>query len=67
MLILLTDGSDTGSKVPPNKAAEIAAQNDITVHTIAVGDPETVGEAEMDLATLHTIANTTGGTFFCRR
>ena len=64
VLILLTDGNDTGSKVPPAKAAEIAAQNDVTVHTVAVGDPSSAGEGEMDLETLQTIARTTGGQAF---
>lgn len=64
VLVLLTDGNDTGSKVPPKKAAEIAAQNDITVHTIAVGDPRAVGEAEMNLDALKAIADATGGSFF---
>ena len=64
VLVLLTDGSDTGSKVPPAKAAEIAASAGLTIHTIAVGDPTSVGEAEMDLETLETIAATTGGAAF---
>jgi len=64
VLILLTDGSDTGSKVPPTKAAEIAAAGGITIHTVAFGDPGTVGEAEMDTETLERIASTTGGTAF---
>ena len=64
VLILLTDGNDTGSRVPPLKAAEIAAQNDVTVHTVAVGDPRAVGEAQMDLETLEAIATSTGGSSF---
>jgi Ca-activated chloride channel homolog len=64
VMILLTDGSDTGSKVPPPKAAEIAATAGLTIHTIAVGDPAAVGEAEMDVETLETIAAATGGTAF---
>lgn len=64
VLVLLTDGNDTGSRVPPRKAAEIAASNDITIHTVAVGDPQAAGEAQMDLAALETIAATTGGTAF---
>lgn len=64
VLVLLTDGNDTGSKVPPPKAAEIAASKDITIHTIAVGDPQAAGEAQMDLEALDAIAATTGGTAF---
>jgi Ca-activated chloride channel family protein len=64
LLVLLTDGNDTGSRVPPTKAAELAAQNDITIHTIAFGAPESAGEGEMDLETLGKIAEVTGGTAF---
>lgn len=61
VVVLLTDGNDTGSRVPPRKAAEIAADHDITIHTVAVGDPASAGEAEMDYATLEAIAAATGG------
>ncbi len=64
VLVLLTDGNDTGSKVPPKKAAEIAADHHITIHTVAIGDPQSTGEAEMDLETLQTIATVTGGAAF---
>ncbi|MCP4399355.1 MAG: VWA domain-containing protein [bacterium] len=64
VLILLTDGNDTGSKVPPPKAAEIAAQKDITMYTVAIGDPETVGEDKLDIEALQNIADMTGGSFF---
>ena len=62
--VLLTDGNDTGSKVPPNKAAEIASQNGITIHTVAVGDPMAAGEAKMDTEALQAISKTTKGSFF---
>ena len=64
VVILLTDGNDTGSEMPVRRAAQIAAAEDITIHTIAMGDPETVGEQALDLETLETISETTGGTFF---
>jgi Ca-activated chloride channel family protein len=64
VLVLLTDGNDTGSKVPPRKAADLAARDEVVIHTVAVGDPESVGEAEMDLASLDEIARVTGGTAF---
>ena len=64
LLILLTDGNDTGSKVPPKKAAEIADAAGITIHTIAAGDPAAAGEAEMDLETLQSVADATGGEAF---
>ncbi|MBT8070937.1 MAG: VWA domain-containing protein, partial [Gammaproteobacteria bacterium] len=33
VLIVLTDGNDTGSLVPPERAAEIARDNSVAVHT----------------------------------
>ncbi|MBV8884717.1 MAG: VWA domain-containing protein [Chroococcidiopsidaceae cyanobacterium CP_BM_RX_35] len=62
--ILLTDGNDTGSQVPPQQAAEIAAQKHITLYTIAIGDPTTAGEQKLDEDTLKEITDTTGGAFF---
>lgn len=64
LLVLLTDGNDTGSKVPLATAAEIAAKAGITVHAIAVGDPASSGEAQMDVAALREVARLTGGQAF---
>ena len=64
VLIILTDGNDTGSRVPPIDAATVAAAQGVTVYTIAVGDPETVGEEALDLETLTTVAEVTGGQSF---
>ena len=64
MLIVLTDGNDTGSLVPPARAAEIARDNGIVIHTVAVGDPATVGEEQLDTASLVTVADVTGGRYF---
>lgn len=64
VLIVLTDGNDTGSKVPPEMAAAIARDNGITIYTIAVGDPKAVGEEKLDEATLKSMAMTTGGGYF---
>jgi Ca-activated chloride channel family protein len=63
VLIVLTDGNDTGSLVPPQKAAEIARDKKITIHTVAVGDPTAVGEDKLDEVTLKQVAETTGGTY----
>ena len=62
--VLLTDGNDTGSKVPPRKAAEIASQREITIHTVAVGDPKAAGEEKMDIEALQAISVATKGSFF---
>ncbi|KAG1241927.1 hypothetical protein G6F65_023273 [Rhizopus arrhizus] len=48
VLILLTDGNDTGSAVPPARAAALAAQHHIIVHTIGIGDPAATGEDRVD-------------------
>lgn len=64
VLIVLTDGNDTGSLVPPDRAAKIAADNGVVVHTVAMGDPQAAGEQALDEATLKTVAATTGGQYF---
>ncbi|EGG28934.1 BatA [Aequoribacter fuscus] len=64
VLIVLTDGNDTGSKVPPLDAAQVAKAEGVTIYTVAVGDPETVGEEALDLEVLDSIAQTTGGVSF---
>ena len=64
ILILLTDGNDTGSRMPPRKAAEIASQRGITIHVIGIGDPHATGEDKVDYAALGDIAKITGGQLF---
>jgi Ca-activated chloride channel homolog len=63
VLIVLTDGNDTGSLVPPQKAAEVARDKKITIHTVAVGDPKAAGEDKLDEGTLRRVCETTGGTY----
>ena len=64
VLILLTDGNDTASRVPPEHAADIAQQNALVIYTIAVGDPSASGENRVDIATLKGVAETSKGKFF---
>jgi Ca-activated chloride channel family protein len=64
VLIVLTDGNDTGSMVPPLRAAEIARDNGVTIYTIAMGDPEAAGEQALDEVTLQAVADKTGGEYF---
>ena len=61
VLIVLTDGNDTGSKVPPIEAAKVADDRDITIYVIAVGDPESSGEEALDMQVMASIAEITGG------
>ncbi len=63
-MIVMTDGNDTGSKVPPAQAARIAADNDVTIHTIGVGDPTAAGEELLDEVALKAVAEETGGQYF---
>lgn len=64
VMIVLTDGNDTGSRVPPAEAARIASDKGITIHTVAVGDPKSVGEEKLDEEKLKAVAKTTGGRYF---
>jgi len=64
VMIVLTDGNDTGSLIPPGRAAEIARDNGVVVYTIAIGDPAAVGEQALDEKTLESIATITGGDYF---
>jgi Ca-activated chloride channel family protein len=64
VLIMLTDGNDTGSTVPPTDAAKVAKAYDIRIYTIAIGDPTTVGEEALDIDTLDRVAEVTGGQTF---
>ena len=64
VLLVLTDGNDTGSVVPPVDAAKVAAANGIRIYTIAIGDPTTVGEEALDIDTISRVAEVTGGKTF---
>jgi Ca-activated chloride channel family protein len=64
MLILMSDGDDTGSKVPPKTAAKLAVDNDVKIYSIAMGDPENAGEHPIDTETLKAIVSETGGKFY---
>jgi Ca-activated chloride channel family protein len=64
VLIMLTDGNDTGSMVPPVDAAKVAATEAIRIYTIAIGDPTAVGEEALDIATLQRVSELTGGRYF---
>jgi len=64
VMIALTDGNDTGSKIPPHEAARIAADQDIIIHTVAIGDPTSVGEEKLDEEALRQVAEISGGKYF---
>lgn len=64
LMILLTDGTDTSSKVPPKKAAGVALDNSVKIITIAFGDAKNAGENPIDTKTLQYIAAHTKGEFY---
>lgn len=67
VLILLTDGSNTGG-VSPIEAAELAQQMNVKIYTIGVGQANanifSLSRSDMDEATLTKIAELTDGQFF---
>jgi Ca-activated chloride channel family protein len=69
VVLLLSDGNDTGSDIPPLEAAQEARELGIKVHTIALGVGEGIGPTGRrfrapDVDGLQAIANITGGRFF---
>jgi len=78
VLILLTDGVNTAGLLDPLKAAELARDAGVRVHTVAFGGegslslfgfqlPMPGAGDEIDEATLRKIAEQTGGRFFRAR
>lgn len=61
VLIVVTDGNDTDSKVPPAEAARIAKAQGIRIYAIAIGSLESLDQDALDLETLAKIASITGG------
>ena len=60
--VLLSDGRDTGSAVPPREAAERASALGVPVFTILLG--QVTDEGGADLAAMEEIATTSGGESF---
>lgn len=64
VVILLTDGNDTGSVIPPDQAAQIAFDQGVTVHVVGVGSSTVKDEQPLDEKTLQAIAQVSGGEYF---
>ncbi len=64
VLIVLIDGNDTGSRVPPVEAAKIASAKNVRIYAVAIGDPGSTGQEQIDIETLQRIAAVTGGGCF---
>ncbi len=77
VLILLTDGANTAGEVEPIKAAELAAEQGLTIYTIGVGADYIQQRGffrnlrskntALDEKTLTAIAKATGGQYFRAR
>ncbi len=64
LMIVLSDGADTSSRMTPVNASAIAAEKNVVIYTIGVGDPNASGEDRVDLQALQDIADRTGGEYF---
>lgn len=75
IIILLTDGGDNASTIPPLAAAKLAHQYGIRIYTIGVGSKEPVpipdssgqivtAQFDLDESLLRKIADMTGGDYF---
>ena len=78
VLILLTDGANTAGEIPPEKAAQLAAQENIKIYTVGIGAEGMIKRsffgtqrvnpsAELDEAMLRQIAELTQGDYFRAR
>lgn len=64
LLILLSDGNDTASRMSPVNAAEIAADRGVEIYAVGVGDRAASGENRLDMGLLEDLARRTGGAAF---
>jgi len=75
VLILLTDGEDNASSIPPSEATKLAKQYGIRIYTVGIGKRGLVpfrnqlggysmGEVSIDEELLKEIAHATGGQYF---
>jgi Ca-activated chloride channel family protein len=71
VLVLLTDGGNNAGAMPPQQAAQLAADAGLRIYTIGVGAAAQQGffglgggNEDLDEDTLQAIAKTTGGAYF---
>lgn len=78
VLILMSDGANTAGEIPPEKAAQLAAQENIKIYTIGIGADEMLKRslfitqrinpsADLDEKMLTSIADATQGQYFRAR
>lgn len=63
VMVLVTDGADSGSELKPIQAARLAATDSITIYTIGIGSTKKQAY-ELDEYTLEEIAKASGGQYF---
>jgi Ca-activated chloride channel homolog len=63
VMILLTDGVDSGSEVNPIQAARAASRDSVVIYTIGIGDPN-ANLFEVDEPMMRQISKDTNGKYF---
>ena len=64
ILLVVTDGNDTGSALPPMEAARLAAALNVRLYLIAVGTGEARSRDPLDIELLQSMAEITSGRFY---
>lgn len=64
VMLLLTDGVDSGNDVTPLDAAQAARKDSITIYTLGIGRAQGSGGYNIDEKGLTELANITGGKYF---
>ena len=68
VIVLLSDGRDTSARIEARDVAALAAQNNVRVHTVALGpedlESRPAARDAVDLTTLRAIAEASGGETF---
>lgn len=63
VILLLTDGVDSGMDILPLDAANMAKDDEVILYTIGIGDPGS-SSSDLDERTLTEMAEITGGKYF---
>lgn len=63
VMLLLTDGVDSGTDILPLDAAALAKEDSIIIYTLGIGTTQNTG-SDLDEVTLQEISKLTGGQYF---
>lgn len=63
VMLVLTDGVDSGTEILPLDAADLARKDSIQIYTLGIGDPGNSG-SDLDEATLREISEMTDASYF---